>query len=84
MAFNKYNLVVNTLGRNEQKRILNYKSSTDNLATIKASAYFNTASSSTPLRIGDIVNITASDGSTTLRIAAISPNVTTVEFGLAS
>ncbi len=84
MAFNKYNLTINTKGRNSENRFINYKSSTDNLATIKTSGYFNDAQDSSPLKIGDLIAVTGSNGSTTLRVATISPNVVTDEFGIAS
>lgn len=51
-----------------------YTSSTDSLATVAGSGYFNNL---TGLAIGDIIYVVASDGSRLIHVTAISPNVTT-------
>ena len=55
-----------------------YESSTDSLATIRASAYFNSA---TPApNVGDQIMVDGSDGSDIYRVTAITPNVTVVDW----
>jgi hypothetical protein len=57
-------------------KIWGYSSSADALATIIASAYFNTVSDK--LTIGDKILIVGSDGNDDVRVTAVSPNVTVV------
>jgi len=55
-------------------RVFGYKSSTDTLSTIQASAYFNTVARR--LNTGDMIIIQGSDGRSLLEVTATSPNVT--------
>lgn len=73
MAFDKYALVINTKGRNSENRLINYKTTVDNLAAVKASGYFNDAQLSSPLKVGDELLVTASNGAATLTVATLSP-----------
>ncbi len=56
-----------------------YLSASDNAATIKGSAYFNTKAND--LKIGDAIYIYASDPKAQiLKVTAVSPNVTTAQI----
>ena len=60
-----------------------YKSTTDNLATINASGYFNSVNGGNPetyLDIGDLIYIVGSDGIGFSSVTAVSPNVTVNPF----
>lgn len=66
-----------------------YKSTVDALATITASAYFNSAYQTPPsnnenapiqLQVGDAIFINGTDGSALYQISAVSPNVTVSAF----
>ena len=56
-------------------RLWAYVSTTDALAAIAASGYFN--SQDGKMKIGDYIFINATDGGRISRVTAISPNVTT-------
>jgi len=62
-------------GNENVRHIHAYTSADDSLATIKASAYFNSIDHY--LNIGDDILIDGSDGFDRLRVTAVSPNVTT-------
>ncbi len=61
-------------GNTNVPRIYAYYSASDAIATIVASAYFNNIDAA--LTIGDQINIVGSDGAETVRVTAVSPNVT--------
>ena len=64
-----------------------YGSTTDTLATILASAYFNDLQntdsgglSQTQILVGDLIAVKASDDVQIIKVTAISPNITTTQF----
>lgn len=90
MAFNRNFLArVSTSGNNEAGAVWSYKSTTDDIATITASAYFNNAQAVSgqdngPIKVGDKMMITGSDASGMYIVTAVSPNVTVATFAAAS
>lgn len=56
-------------------RLWAYYSATDALATIAASAYFN--SQIEKMKVGDLIMIQASDGGRISRVTSVTTNVTT-------
>ena len=90
MAFNRNFLArVSTSGNNEAGAVWSYKSTTDDIATITASAYFNDAQAVSgqdngPIKVGDKMFITGSDASGMYIVTAVSPNVTVATFAAAS
>lgn len=65
---------------NSIPNIFGYVSTTDAIATILASAYFNEAKKSFPtMKIGDLIVVNSTDESSEfLKVTAVSPNVTTI------
>ncbi len=80
MSFVQRNMVLTSSGLydTESGQEWGYKSSVDNLAAVKASAYFNDMR---PLpNIGDKISAVGSDGSDILRVIAVTPNITVTDY----
>lgn len=90
MAFNRNFLArVSTSGNNEAGAVWSYKSTTDDIATITASAYFNNAQAVSgqdngPIKVDDKMFITGSDASGMYIVTAVSPNITVASFAAVS
>lgn len=65
-----------------------YFSSTDSIATVSASGYFNidpgALLQSTTFRVGDLIYCSCSDGIVQLEVTALIPNITTIAFAVAA
>ena len=84
MSFNIANLVLQAHGNN--RKLWNYKSTADTLATIKASGYFGQDSTTGQqaalmLSANDLIHCEGSDGLANLRVDTISGNTVTTESG---
>jgi hypothetical protein len=67
--------VVSTTANTKAPAVFSYLNATDNAATIKTSAYFN--SKAGDIKIGDLIYMYSSDAiSQILKVTAVSPNVT--------
>lgn len=95
MAFDSAGLAIdrgvnNSITNPVSPAIHRYVSTTDTLATILASAYFNNAlptssgytltNQAGTLEIGDLMYVVATDNNALIEVTAISPNVTTSYF----
>jgi hypothetical protein len=79
MTFVNANFARVTSSANENAQVIwAYKSSTDNIATVVASAYFNTKI--TALAVGDVIYIEASDAHRLVRVTSVTTNVTVETF----
>lgn len=79
MAFNTTNLSAAPLGG-----ISNYiwdYSTSDNLSTVSGANYFDTSTGNSPLRVGDLIRITASDGKRIIYIDTVGHDGTGVQKG---
>lgn len=75
MAFNLQNWdKLSNAGNPNVREQYSYASSTDSIATISGSAYFNDIAE--VLAIGDQILLNGSDGVDTVNVSAVSPNVT--------
>jgi len=69
MAFNSSKLSIQTIGMREaDTRVMSYVTS-DALATVKASGYFNGAA----IRLGDAINVVCNGVQAELQVSGISP-----------
>jgi hypothetical protein len=83
MAFNDANLVLTGTGVIPETGVKSLAYSTgDNLATVFGGTYFDSAARS--LRIGDMINVTASDGKVLCEISdvTVSPSVSVRQLAL--
>lgn len=79
MAFDNQNFNRDTAGNNTNAPFqYSYYTSTETLAQVKASGYFDDVSGR--LAIGSKITVTATDGSEDIAVTALSPNVTTTEW----
>lgn len=76
MAFDdtKFSRISGGVASDNAVTLYSYDFATDNLATVKGSGYFDSASA---LRAGDIVYVEASDGGDVIRVSSLTPTVTT-------
>jgi len=69
MAFNAENFLIQSLAvKNSAPRLISYTSS-DLVATVKASGYFNNAS----VRIGDAINAVCNNEEAQFQVATLNP-----------
>jgi len=86
MAYSNDNLVrVSSTANETAPKIYAYKSTTDAIATIKASGYFNNAMINVvlglgKLAIGDVMFLQGSDAAELVRITAVTTNVTVEHY----
>ncbi len=56
-------------------KIARYRSTTDNLATVKGATYFDTAIVAGNATVGDFIMVAASDGNTILWVSTVTSGV---------
>jgi hypothetical protein len=80
MARSDGTLEIQSFPYSKNPRTYTFKNSTDTLATILASGYFDNDLTAYSFQLNDWMYIVASDGQALVKITAVSPNVTVANF----